>query len=229
MNVVPFRFTEYNSLTSSGIEVDLSQRRTLYTKDATTVTLDPTLSKTEADQFTIENVLSGSDTWQPTLYTEQAVTPTLTNTGAKLNWNADNYVLGWAIFKNDVFVKFTTTNSYDIIGNTGLYTVRAANAMGGLSAKSNTIDATTLGLNENNVLTVKIYPNPVINDEVSISIPTVSSNTTMSLFGLDGRLFLKENIKNNTTTINMSKIPSGVYLLKVESEEGFQVSKIIKK
>ena len=101
--------------------------------------------------------------------------------------------------------------------------------MGGLSAKSNTIDATTLGLNENNVLTVKIYPNPVINDEVSISIPTVSSNTTMSLFGLDGRLFLKENIKNNTTTINMSKIPSGVYLLKVESEEGSQVSKIIKK
>ncbi|SHG63144.1 Por secretion system C-terminal sorting domain-containing protein [Flavobacterium fluvii] len=228
MNVVPFRFAEYNSLTSSGIEVDLSQRRTQYTKDAISVTLDPTLSKTEADQYTIENVLSGSDTWQPTLYTEQAVTPTLANTGAKLNWNADNYVLGWAIFKNDVFVKFTTTNSYDIIGNTGLYTVRAANAMGGLSAKSNAIDATTLGLNENNVLAVKIYPNPVVNGQVSISIPTVSPNTTMSLFGLEGRLIMKENLNSNTTTINISKIPSGVYLLKVESEEGSQVSKIVK-
>ncbi|MEN3322239.1 pectinesterase family protein [Mariniflexile soesokkakense] len=228
MNVVPFRFAEYNSLTSSGIEVDLSQRRTDYTKDATSVTLDPTLDESEAAQYTIENVLGGGDTWQPTLFTEQASGPVLSKSGSSLNWDDSNYVLGWAVFKDDVFVDFVITNSYDITGNTiGVYTVRAANAMGGLGASSNQVDI-SLGIKENNLIGVKVYPNPVLNNEVFVSIPTVSVNTTMSLFGLDGRLIMKVNIKSNKTLINMSGIPSGVYLLKVDSEKGSQVSKIIK-
>lgn len=228
MNVVPFRFAEYKSLTSSGIEVDLSQRRTEYTKDATTVTLDPTLDETEAAQYTIENVLSGTDTWQPTLFTEQASIPVISKSGSILNWDNDDYVLGWAVFKDDVFVDFVITNSYDITGNaTGIYTVRAANAMGGLGLSSNQVDI-SLGIKENNLLGVKVYPNPVLNDEVFVSIPSISTRTTMALFALDGRLIMKENVKNIKTTINMSGIPSGVYLLKVDSEKGTQVSKIIK-
>ncbi|MFG6687087.1 pectinesterase family protein [Mariniflexile sp. HNIBRBA6329] len=229
MNVVPFRFAEYNSLSSSGIEVDLSQRRTDYTKDATSVTLDPTLDESEAAQYTIENVLGGSDTWQPTLATEQAPAPVISISGSTLTWDDSNYVLGWAVFKDNVFQDFVTSNSYAIPGgtSTGVYTVRAANAMGGLGISSNQVDI-SLGVNENNLLGVKVYPNPVLNNEVFVSMPTVSLNTTMSLFGLDGRLIMKESIKSNKTTINMSGIPSGVYLLKVDSEKGTQVSKIIK-
>ena len=229
MNVVPFRFAEYNSLTSSGIEVDLSQRRTNYTKDATSVTLDPTLNEVEAAQYTIENVLGGNDSWQPTLFTEQASVPVISKSGATLNWDNDDYVLGWAVFKNNVFEDFVTNNNYTIPGgtSTGIYTIRAANAMGGLGLSSNQVDV-SLAIKENNVLGVKVYPNPVLNDEVFVSIPTVSPNTTMALFALDGRLILKGNIKSSKTTINMSKIPSGVYLLKVDSEKGTQVSKIIK-
>lgn len=228
MNVVPFRFAEYKSLTSSGIEVDLSQRRTDYTKDATSVTLDPTLDEVEAAQYTIENVLSGTDTWQPTLFTEQASVPVISKSGSTINWDNDDYVLGWAVFKDDVFVDFVVTNSYDITGNTtGIYAVRAANAMGGLGLSSNQVDI-SLGVKENNLLGVKVYPNPVLNEEVFVSIPSISTRTTMALFALDGRLIMKENVKNNKTTINMSGIPSGVYLLKVDSEEGSQVSKIIK-
>lgn len=232
MNVVPFRFAEYNSLTSSGIEVDLSQRRTLYTKDATTVTLDPTLSKTEADQYTLENVLGGSDTWQPTLFTEQAVTPTISNTGAKLNWNDDNYVLGWAIFKNDVFVKFTTTNSYDIVDNNGIYTVRAANAMGGLSAKSNAIDATTLGINDNDLDQDKtvLYPNPT-NSIAQLQIGGDSEKTELSLYNLIGQKVWSGNAitgNNVIVPISLSGFTNGVYLLKIDKGTTTKTIKIIK-
>ena len=236
MNVVPHTFAEYKSLTSSGIEVDLGQRRTDYTwtpkegdpGEPISVTLDPTLDETEAAQYTIENVLSGSDTWQPTLFTEQASVPVISKSGSILNWDNDDYVLGWAVFKDDVFVDFVITNSYDITGNTtGIYTVRAANAMGGLGLSSNQVDI-SLGIKENNLLGVKVYPNPVLNDEVFVSIPSISTRTTMALFALDGRLIMKENVKNIKTAINMSRIPSGVYLLKVDSEKGTQVSRIIK-
>jgi len=233
MNVVPFRFAEYNSLTSSGIEVDLSQRRTQYTKDAISVTLDPTLSKAEADTYTIENVLSGSDTWQPTLYTEQAVTPVLSNTGNTLNWSDDNYVLGWAIFKNDVFVKFTTTNSYVITDNTGSYTVRAANAMGGLSAKSNAKNAATLGL-ENNILVsndIVVSPNPT-SSITKVQIGGSSQETNLSLYNLLGKKLWSTQIStgnNESISIDLSSFINGVYILKVEGEEVFKSIKIIKK
>lgn len=233
MNVVPYRFAEYNSLTSSGVEVDLSQRRTQFTKDATTVTLDPTLNKAEADTYTIENVLGGNDTWQPALHTEQALTPSITNTGSKLTWDDDNYALGWAIFKNDVFVKFTTINSYDIIGNTGLYTVRTANAMGGLSAKSNVVDVATLSLNENALAinNIVLTPNPT-NSVANLQIAGDSEKTELSLYNLIGQKLWSDEVitgNNEIVPVDLSQFKSGVYFLKIVKGTSARTMKIIKK
>ena len=142
MNVVPSVFAEYNSMTSSGASVDLSSRRTSYTLNSNTVTLNPVLTAEQAAQYTMENVLGGSDTWQPNLYTEQAAAPAITVVGTSLKWDDSNYVLCWAVCKNGKFVKFVTTNSYDIPAGTAdgtVFTVRAANEMGGLSTPSNSI------------------------------------------------------------------------------------------
>jgi len=139
MNVVPSVFAEYNSMTTGGAPVDLSSRRTVYTKDATTVTLNPVLTKDQAEQYTIENVLGGTDTWQPRLFTEQASAPVVTIEGTTLKWDDSNYVLCWAIFRNHIFVEFVTTNSYSIPAGTpggSVFTIRAANEMGGLGAPS---------------------------------------------------------------------------------------------
>ena len=233
MNVVPFRFSEYKSLTSSGIEVDLSQRRTDYTKDATSVTLDPTLNETEAAQYTIENVLGGSDTWQPTLSTEQAVAPAISNSGSTLTWDDSNYVLGWAIFKDDIFVDFITTNSFDITGNnSGLYSVKAANAMGGLSAKSNEFDASTLGIDEN-TLALKnmiLSPNPT-SDIVKLKMGGASEKYSFSLYNLTGQKLWSTKLltgNNEIVPINLSQFSKGIYLLKIERGLAKRTIKIAK-
>lgn len=228
----PSVYAEYNSLTSSGVAIDLSGRRTTYNYTnggGGTVMLNPVLTAGQANTYTIENVLSGTDTWQPTLFTEQAAIPTITKLASTLNWNIDDYVLGWAVFKDDVFQDFVTSNSYTIPGgtSTGIYTVRAANAMGGLGVSSNQVDI-SLGINENNLLGIKVFPNPVLDNEVFITVPTVSENTTMTIFGLDGRQIMKEKIVNIKTKLSLSELPSGIYLLKVNSEKGSQTSKIIK-
>jgi pectin methylesterase-like acyl-CoA thioesterase len=140
MNVVPAVFAEYQSKTASGSLVDLSNRRTTYTKDATTVVLNPVLTKQQADTYTIGNVLGGSDNWQPQLATDQATAPVISGDNRLISWANSDYVLCWAVFKDGVFQQFVTASSYTIPADaaTGsIYTVRAANEMGGLSDSSN--------------------------------------------------------------------------------------------
>lgn len=140
MGVVPGLFAEYNSRTTSGSVVDLTSRKTSYTySGVTTAAPNPVLTATQAAQYTVENVMGGTDAWQPQLYTDQATVPVISASNGTLSWPDNNYVLCWAVFKDDVFVKFVTTNSYSIPWNatSGVYTVRAANEMGGLSAASN--------------------------------------------------------------------------------------------
>jgi hypothetical protein len=176
--------------------------------------------------------LGGNDVWQPTLATEQAPAPVVSISGSTLNWNDSNYVLGWAIFKNDVFVKFTTTNSYDIIGNSGLYTVRAANAMGGLSAKSNAVDAAVLGLDDNTLAldNIVLHPNPT-NSTANLQIGGDSEKTELSLYNLIGqKVWSGSAITGNNVIvpISLSGFTNGVYLLKIDKGLTTKTMKIIK-
>lgn len=232
---LPSVYAEYNSLTGAGIAVDLSGRRKTYSNGSGgTVTLNPVLTETQANNYTIENVLSGSDTWQPTLATEQASIPVVSNTGKVLNWANDNYVLGWAVFKDDVFVTFTTSNSYDASAQTsGLFTVRAANAMGGLSAKSNAVDAATLSLDENTFASndILLSPNPTTGI-AKVQVGGASEETNLALYNLLGqKVWSKAVITGNgeTTAIDLSSFTNGVYVLKVERKSASKTIKIVKK
>jgi len=146
MGVVPGLFAEYNSVTSTGSAVDVSLRKKSFTYNGVTTPVNPYLTAEQAAQYTIENVLSGTDTWLPKLYTDQAAVPVITGNGSSISWADNSYVLCWAVYKEGVFVKFTTTNSYLIPSTVtaGTYTVCAANEMGGLSAVSNSYAYTSV-------------------------------------------------------------------------------------
>ena len=162
MNVVPAVFAEYNSMSTSGTPVDLSNRRTTYTKDATTVNLNPVLTAGEAAQYTVDNVMGGSDAWQPRLSTEQAAPPIITKNNGTINWSNSDYVMCWAVLKDGEFVEFTTTNSYAIPAETPAgvnYSVRAVNEMGGLGAESNSLTTTSAKqiMNSHQIIKTEYY------------------------------------------------------------------------
>ncbi|WP_281336356.1 pectinesterase family protein [Flavobacterium eburneipallidum] len=228
---LPSVYAEYNTMTSTGSLVDLSNRKTNYSNGSGgSVVLNPKLTPTQAANYTLDNVLNGVDAWQPKLYTDQITAPVIAKNATSLTWADNNYVLGWAVMKDDVFVDFVTTNSYTIPNgtSTGKYTVRAANSMGGLGLASNEINLATLGVNENKMLDVKVYPNPVVNNQFFVSVPTTVENATMELFGLDGKQLLKKEVKNTIEEVNVSGMTSGVYVLKINSNSGSQVVKIVK-
>lgn len=141
MNSVPKVFAEYQSKNSAGGLVDLSKRRTSYTKNSTTVTLNPRLTEAQATQYTVDAVLGGTDNWQPQSLTVQVPAPLIRLEGSSLKWEDHASALNWVVFKNGKYLANVITNSHEIanLASGDVLTVRAANAMGGLGAPSNAV------------------------------------------------------------------------------------------
>jgi len=86
-----------------------------------------------------------------------------------------------------------------------------------------------LGVNDNGSIQNNfiIYPNPS-NGEINIKSRFDVGNTTITIFDINGRKVFSQNVEiHNTTSLNASSINSGIYLIKIESEDYSQTSKLI--
>jgi len=221
MNSVPKVFAEYQSRNASGGLVDLSKRRTTYTKDATTVTLKPVLTDAEAAKYTVAAVLAGTDNWQPQTLTKQMPAPVARQEGAKLVW-ADNLdALCWVVFRNGKYFANVATPSLDLtklaVGD--LLTVRAANGMGGLGTPS---------------LEVKVATATGISDrgqrgrELSVQGRVVhldgfeGSAVDVRLLDLGGRAVRSLQVPASEHTLDLAGLglDDGVYLVRASSPSG---------
>ncbi len=81
-----------------------------------------------------------------------------------------------------------------------------------------------LGVNENTVLEFKVYPNPV-NDVLTIQSGNEAKIASVEVFDVLGKQIIKTQLQNNT--LNVSELSKGIYLLKIISENGNQITKKI--
>ena len=135
MSNIPTHFYEYNSMDKDGNALDLSVRGN---SPSSTNTYDPVLTDEEAAKFTIENVLGGTDSWLPTDYTYETAAPVVTASAKSISWTAVDDARCYVIFKDGEYLANQTETSYDIT-SAGVYTVRAANEMGGLGDVSDEV------------------------------------------------------------------------------------------
>ena len=79
-------------------------------------------------------------------------------------------------------------------------------------------------------LNVTVYPNPA-GDELTITIPTYSAvnHTTLELFDIYGKLLKSVTVTGNTTTVDVSGYPSGVYVVRFMDKKGIVSKRIIKR
>lgn len=144
MGGLPKLWAEYNTMDGDGNPLDLSHRITEYyyyadaekTQKVTGHSEKAVLSAEEAAQYTVKNVLSGSDGWQPTLLTEACDKPTVSVTGTKLQWDAIPYAICYVVTADDEVIGFTTETTFDVTDayKDKVLKVQAANEYGGLSA-----------------------------------------------------------------------------------------------
>src|SRR5690606_1637778 len=76
-----------------------------------------------------------------------------------------------------------------------------------------------LNNNDYKKLNLKIYPNPVI-DNIYIDTETeYNNNAVVSIFDISGKLIFKKSIcLENTTNINVSNLPSSIYVIEIKTE-----------
>lgn len=78
-------------------------------------------------------------------------------------------------------------------------------------------------------LKITTYPNPFS------SVITIAANTeaavvgkVLKIYNIEGKLFLTRIIQSQNTVLDLSKVPSGIYILKIESSTGNFVYKLLK-
>ncbi len=170
MGGLPKLWAEYNTMDGNGNPVDLSHRITEYyyykddakTEKVTGKSEKAVLTAEEAAQYTVKNVLSGNDAWQPTLLTEACDAPLVNRDGRHLSWTAVPYAISYVITVDGEVVGFTTDTEYSIpsgiaMNSTSACSVQAVNEYGGLSLSGNAIPTAIKNVKSGNRKSDKWY------------------------------------------------------------------------
>ena len=100
------------------------------------------------------------------------------------------------------------------------------NAMLALNEIENYEDITSI--NDNDDVNVNIYPNPV-DDRLYIETLTQTLTQTIEIYDIYGRRQQLSAISHQPSVIDVSNLNSGIYFVKISTEEGDIVKRIIKK
>ena len=140
MGGLPALWADYNTVDANGNPVDLSQRESYYyyTDRDTGEKFEKYgvknfLTDEEAAQYTLRNVMSGDDYWQPDLMCEACEAPVVSLTDAKITWQPVPYAICYVVTKDGEVAGFTTGTEFDTEAD-AVYKVQAVNEFGGLSA-----------------------------------------------------------------------------------------------
>lgn len=88
-----------------------------------------------------------------------------------------------------------------------------------LGAVTNTAEETRIPL--------KLYPNPVAN-ELWVHNENFTANTDLQIFDLNGRLIRNEQAAKNIFSVNVSDLPSGVYIVQINGDQQHYTGRFVK-
>jgi len=165
-------------------------------------------------------------------------TGTITHESIAISWDANPNVSSWNIQYRPVGGTLSsatsTTNSYTIHGLASetqyQIQVQAVCSDGQTSDWSPAVTATTLtGINEHLMNSISLYPNPakdVVNVQCTMNDVQVKA---IEVFDMYGKLLQTVSMTPEKTTINVSGLASGMYFVRVTTEEGAVTKSFVKK
>ena len=83
------------------------------------------------------------------------------------------------------------------------------------------------GINNLKESGLSVYPDPAI-DKITVEISGVTKESNLAIVDIEGQELITRQITEPKTTIDISDLPSGVYLLRLTSQGMVKVGKIIK-
>jgi len=154
----------------------------------------------------------------------------ITQTNIQFTDNSSDAVSHFWDFDDGTFSSLK--NPVKFFSNAGVYNVclTATDSCGNTDTTCKFVSI-FIGLNENKLKqTLKVYPNPVT-DLVTISLTgTDNFLSVIKLSSASGKTILKKQFSNNQTEVelNMFELPSGIYLLNIQTSNESTIFKLIK-
>ena len=226
MGAIPAIFADYNTVDAKGNKLDLSNRIEdyWYWKDDSktekvTGKAKNSLTDEEAATYTVKNVLSGNDNWQPTLYTEATDAPVVRSESERIVWDAVPYAISYVITRNGKVVAFCKETVYTPADEkSAVYSVQAVNEAGGLSQPSNEINyvPTSVSATEKSELIISV-------SNRSIHIDNVNYKTQINIFRTDGSPICE------TVISEAAVLPAtpGIYIVKTRGATHQATAKVV--
>ena len=117
-------------------------------------------------------------------------------------------------------------------GNVTFYTaVNATNDNEGTSGDQVVLANTSvgvLGISEARRLHFEMFPNPA-SENLTIQLPSGSKNASVVFYDYIGRMALTQKVSQTNNQINVQKLSSGVYIIKVLADGKIGTQKFVKK
>ena len=143
MNVAAYSFHEYNSMDAGGSVISPASQTQTFTHGNGDYTYDIIFSADQAADYAYDKVFTD---WDPAATARQADAPKgVQLDGTRLTWEAAEGVPFWAVLKDGQFEAIVTTNEYTAHDADATYSVRAANAAGGLGEPAQAGSDTGIG------------------------------------------------------------------------------------
>lgn len=231
MSSLPALFAEYNSVSKNGSVLTFAPRtdftftsNSVTTTDTLKTTRKSTITATEAANYTVANVLAGSDSWDAT--TKIAAPAAVENlaydsVNAKLSWTAVDGAACYVVLLNDSVVKFTTSTTFDTLATASSLKVIAVSEYGALSSATTAI---TTGITNAKIKTGFLV-STLIDKDLKLINP--ENFKTVELVSVLGQKVLTVAA---SSSINVSSLNNGVYLAKGYAKNGdVYIDKIVKK
>ncbi len=156
MNVPAYQFKEYGSVDANGAGVTPVSNVQTFTKDNLSNTFNTTMSADSAALFSLDKVFPD---WAPAELTAQVKLSALTlaedNT---LTWQTVDDASGYAVFADGQFVTIVTGTSYAADPAVKVYSVKAANTMGGFGEAATIETPTSISvINAGDAISTEYY------------------------------------------------------------------------
>jgi len=120
-----------------------------------------------------------------------------------------------------------TSVAVEDIDNDGYHEMIVGNDSGGLMAFNTTFKTgESVNTSEEKIPSFSIQPNPS-NDFIRISLEGIEKNT-FSIINMDGKIMMKGQGNKLKNGFDISTLPSGIYALSIEIENGIVVEKFVK-